>query len=165
MNKSQVFNKIIVGGTFDRFHVAHQFILDIANTLSHHIIIGLTSTLFLEKVVSKDFSDLIQPYETRKGAVDCYLREKGHQNWTIMPIDDKWGKAHELEADALIVSEETYPEGIRINDERRVHNRPPLTLVVIPWVVDDKGTTFTSTKLRQDEDQQIKRNLASSGRS
>ncbi|MHA2370475.1 MAG: hypothetical protein ACXADX_16790 [Candidatus Hodarchaeales archaeon] len=73
-----------------------------------------------------------------------------------MPINDKWGKAHELDADALVVTEETYPEGVRINKERKAHNRSPLTLIVIPHVTDEKGTVYTSTRLRQEGDAQRK---------
>jgi pantetheine-phosphate adenylyltransferase len=145
------FNKIIIGGTFDRFHTGHQFMIDVACSLAHRIIIGLTSPHFLKKIAKKDFADMIEAYETRKEAVEGYLRQKGHQDWIIMPIDDKWGGGDKADADALIVSEETYAEGVRINKERTAHGRPPLTLVVIPQVIDEKGLTYSSTSLRQKE--------------
>ncbi|MFQ5979734.1 MAG: pantetheine-phosphate adenylyltransferase [Candidatus Heimdallarchaeota archaeon] len=151
MSEEKKFTKIIIGGTFDRFHIGHQFLIDIACSLARHIVIGITSTLFLEKIAKKRFSDKIQPFESRKESVERYLIQKGGQKWTIMPIDDKWGKAHELEADALIVSEETYPEGVRINRERKAHDRDPLMLVVIPRVIDEEGRDYTSTRLRQEE--------------
>lgn len=150
------FNKIIIGGTFDRFHAGHQFMVDIACALGCQVIVGITSSHFLNKIAKKDFADMIQPLETRKQAVEHSLRQKGHQDWVLMPINDKWGKAHELNADALVVTEETYPEGVRINKERKAHNRPPLALVVIPHVTDAKGTVYTSTRLRQEEYAQTK---------
>ncbi|MHA2495889.1 MAG: pantetheine-phosphate adenylyltransferase [Candidatus Hodarchaeales archaeon] len=150
------FSKIIIGGTFDRFHAGHQFMIDIACSLGCQVIIGITSPQFLRKVAKKDFADMIQPLETRKEAVEHCLRQKGHQDWVLMPINDKWGKAHELDADALVVTEETYPEGVRINKERKAHNRSPLTLIVIPHVTDEKGTVYTSTRLRQEGDAQRK---------
>ena len=157
------FSKIIIGGTFDRFHAGHQFMIDIASSLGCQVIIGITSPQFLRKVAKKEFSNMIQPLETRKQAVEHYLREKGHQDWVLMPINDKWGKAHELDADALVVTEETYPEGVRINKERKAHNRPPLTLIVIPHVTDEKGTIYTSTRLRQEEHKQTKAKMKTDG--
>ncbi|MHA2370474.1 MAG: adenylyltransferase/cytidyltransferase family protein [Candidatus Hodarchaeales archaeon] len=60
------FSKIIIGGTFDRFHAGHQFMIDIACSLGCQVIIGITSPQFLRKVAKKDFADMIQPLETRK---------------------------------------------------------------------------------------------------
>lgn len=151
MSEEKKFTKIIIGGTFDRFHVGHQFLIDVACSLARHIVIGITSTLFLENITQKKLSDKIQSFKTRKQSVERYLKQKKGQEWTTMPIDDKWGKAHELEADALIVSEETYPEGVRINRERKAQNRDSLILVVIPRVVDEEGRDYTSTRLRQEE--------------
>lgn len=130
--------------------------IDVACSLARHIIIGLTSPLFLERIAKKNFADMIEAYETRKQAVERYLRQKDHQDWIIMPIDDKWGGGDKADADALIVSEETYAEGVRINRERTAHGRPPLALVVIPQVIDEEGKTYSSTRLRQEDHKQTK---------
>ncbi len=125
--------------------------MDIAHSLGHHILIGITSPHFLEHVAKKEFIEKIQSYEIRQKAIEDYLLKKSKSDWTIISIDDKWGGATEHEADAMIVSEESFQEGVRINQVRKKNNIRPLTLVVIPRILDDDGFLITSTSIRNIE--------------
>ena len=121
-----------LGGTFNVLHEGHKALLDKAFKESDHVLIGLTS----DKMASST-RDSIIPYGLRLKALEDYLStEKG--GWEIREISDVFGPAVEIEdLDILVVSEETYTNGIALNNERIKRGMHPLSISVLKMLNKD----------------------------
>ncbi|MFW9994352.1 MAG: pantetheine-phosphate adenylyltransferase [Candidatus Odinarchaeota archaeon] len=149
-----LFNSLIFGGTFDRFHAGHFLFLEVARSLASYTCVGLVTDEMLAGK-EKKYGHIIHDYRSREEALLARARQMGFVIGTgapdleIVPIERDLGKGDTIAADAIIASEETYPVILQMNESRRESGLPPLKVIVLPEVVDKDGKRVSSTRLRE----------------
>ncbi|WP_067257380.1 phosphopantetheine adenylyltransferase [Methanobrevibacter cuticularis] len=139
------YKKVAVGGTFDNFHYGHRRLLEEAFNNGEEVVIGVTSNAFGGKKGN------IEPCDKRMGNLNEFLSNK-HNNFSISRLDDSYGSTiHEDDFDAIIVSEETEPTALEINQIRKDKEMSPLDIIVIRFVYADDGIPISSTRIRKGE--------------
>ncbi|MCC7553495.1 MAG: phosphopantetheine adenylyltransferase [Methanobacteriaceae archaeon] len=144
MNNTK-YKKLAVGGTFDKFHEGHKKLLDTAFELGEQIEIGVTSD---------DFGGLkgdIDPCKERISNLKTFFKNKENK-FHVMRLDDPYGTTiHEEDFEAIVVSKETEPTAIKINEIRNKKNMHQLDIIVVSFVLADDGTPISSTRIRKGE--------------
>lgn len=143
--------KVIVGGTFDRFHLGHEKLLRTA-LAEGETIIGLVSDEMLE-----DWKpEVDNSYEERKKKLERFLSP--YTGWSIVEINDPFKKAVEGDFDVLVVSYETKERGEKINKMRKERNKQELELIEVDPVLAEDLLPISSTRIREgDIDKEGKR--------
>lgn len=139
------YNKIAVGGTFDKFHEGHQRLLSKAFELSDEVLIGVTSDEFAS------YKGTIEPCNKRMSNLKKTLKKfKG--KYKVSRLDDSCGPAiTEKDLEALVVSEETEPTAHIINNIRKKKEMRLLDIVTIRMVLAEDGKPISSTRIRKGE--------------
>ncbi len=57
--------------------------------------------------------------------------------------------AQDPEYDGLVVSQETYDNALKLNENRVKKGLDPLVLIVIPLLKDEKNNKISSTSIRE----------------
>jgi len=139
------YNKIAVGGTFDKFHEGHQRLLKKAFELSDQVLIGVTSDEFAR------YKGKIDPCSQRMSNLKKTLK-KYEGKYKVSRLDDSCGPAiQEEDIEALVVSEETEPTAHLINDIRKKKGMKPLEIITIGMVLAEDGKPISSTRIRKGE--------------
>jgi pantetheine-phosphate adenylyltransferase len=142
--------KVMVGGTFDPLHDGHKRLISRSFELAGNdgiVIIGLTTDAFASRK-----SHPVHDYETRKGGLEEFIREKGFTaGWVIEPLSDHYGSALDVDFDALVVSEETLPIAREINTMRRGRGHPKVDIHQITCVLAEDGHWISSTRIYRGE--------------
>ena len=134
--------KAALGGTFNVLHDGHKALLDKAFSEADHVLIGLTS----DEMASSSRNSII-PYGLRLKALEEYLSEKT-KSWEIHEISNIFGPAAEIDdLDMLIVSEETYENGVALNNERIRKGMHPLSISVLRIIKDKNGKKISSSDI------------------
>lgn len=140
----------MVGGTFDPLHDGHKRLLSRSFQLAGPkgtVIIGLTSDRFASHKVHP-----VRPYEARREELTRFVRESEFQaEWSVEPLEDRFGSALKIDFDALIVSEETLPVAMEINTLRREEGRRKVDIHQITCVLADDGRWISSTRIFRGE--------------
>jgi len=144
------FNTVLVGGTFDEFHRGHQALIMKAFEVGERVIIGLSSDQ-LARELRKNHE--IASYEERLEELRNFLRTQGvFDRAKIVPLDTPYGITLSTTiAQALVVSKETEPRAITINDKRKASGIKPLELVVIDMVPAEDCIPISTTRIRHGE--------------
>lgn len=140
---------VCLGGTFSPLHKGHKELLRTAFQIAGptgSVFIGVTSPAMIKK------KGAIASFQKRKQAIVQFLtEEKSLRHTTIRPIRTKFGPAVTGEFDAIIVTSETAPTAEEINRKRSQRGKPPLQIIVIPFVLSEDGTPIRSSRIRQKE--------------
>jgi pantetheine-phosphate adenylyltransferase len=142
------FRHVAVGGTFDLLHLGHDALLEKAIELGDRVTIGLTT----DEMVSRMYKDHeVDGYEARLKAIERFLAERNASDRVeVIPLEDAFGPTIEDDDfDAIIVSRETEPGALRINEIRRSRGMRELAVVVIEMVLGEDGLPISSTRIRQ----------------
>lgn len=140
------YNKIAVGGTFDKFHKGHEQLIKTAFEMAENVLIGISSDDFASRK-SHDVESCEKRIKNVKEAIKDYSN-----NYTIIAIDDPMGTADiDAELDAIVVSEETEESAVYINKIRHDNGLKLLDIVVIEWVLADDEIPISSTRIRKGE--------------
>ena len=108
---SKKYNKVAVGGTFDKFHDGHKKLLSTAFEIANEVEIGVTSDAF------GGLKGDIDSCEERMRNLKSYFSNQ--DNFIIVPLDDAYGTTvYDEDFDAIVVSEETEPTAMEINKVR-----------------------------------------------
>ena len=137
MRIEKQYKKVAVGGTFDRFHNGHRKLLEEAFLHGELVVIGVTSNAFGGKKGNIDSCD------KRMGNLNDFLSSK-HNNFQIAKLDDSYGST-------IVVSEETEPTAIEINEIRKSKGMKALDIIVISFVYAEDGIPISSTRIRKGE--------------
>lgn len=139
-----------VGGTFDEFHKGHRTLLMKAFQISEEVLVGLTSDDFVEKLTKPHPT---APYKERLEELKAFLREHDFlERTTIIPLDDVYGVTLSKGCvEALVVSRETEPTALKINEKRKTIGLPPLYIVVIDMVPSENHVSISTTRIRRGE--------------
>lgn len=144
------FKTAAVGGTFDEFHKGHRTLLLKAFEIGERVLIGLCSDKLVESLSKPHIT---ASYEERLEELKKFLLEKGLLNRAeIMPLNDPFGVTlSEGCIEALVVSRETEPMAIKINEERKRRGLAPLHIVVINMVPSENHAPISTTRIRRGE--------------
>jgi pantetheine-phosphate adenylyltransferase len=138
-----------MGGTFDHLHEGHKFLLKTALSISEFVEIGLTTQKLLEK---KKYYSKLEDYQTRQEKLKDFVKSFTNlERINIVEIknwDDMSRYAQDPEYDGLVVSQETYDNALKLNNERKEKGLKPLILIVVPLIKDETEKKFSSTSIR-----------------
>jgi len=137
--------RVALGGTFEIIHKGHQTLLARAFALGDDVLIGLTS----DHLANMSRGRRVAPFSEREWALRSYLdRAFPGLDYELQMITDEFGPAvHLADLEVLVVSENTYPTGLRMNEAREEAGLTPLRLVSIPHVLADDGKPISSTRI------------------
>lgn len=136
------YKKVAVGGSFDVLHKGHRALLDKAFDVGEYVLIGLASN----EMAGKD----IAAYEKRKKTLEDFLEHRGRYN--IVQLNDPLGDAvRDKDIDAIVVSKETAPRALEINDLRKKRGLKALKILSIPLVLAGDGRPISSTGIKRGE--------------
>lgn len=142
---------VALGGTFDPVHDGHRALFERAFERGQ-VTVGLTSDELAPR--TRGEGRLIRSYEVRKSELDTELAtfaDTYDRAYTIRQLDQPTGIATEPQFDVLVVSEETKPGGMRINEIRRKRGHDPLELDVVENVHAEDGEIISSTRIVRGE--------------
>lgn len=135
------YSKVAVGGTFDKFHDGHKKLLSTAFELGNRIEIGVTSDAF------GGLKGEIDSCEERMNNLKLFFKDKS--NFRVVSLDDPFGTTiYEADFDAIVVSEETEPTAMKINEIRLSKGMNPLDIIVVSFVLAEDGNPISSTRIR-----------------
>ena len=141
---SKKYNKVAVGGTFDKFHDGHKKLLSTAFQIGNKIEIGVTSDAF-----GGQKGD-IDSCEERMSNLKSFFSDKS--GFVVIPLNDPYGTTiYDSEFDAIVVSEETEPTAVEINEIRVSKGMRPLDIIVVSFVLAYDGNPISSTRIRRGE--------------
>ncbi|WP_405276823.1 phosphopantetheine adenylyltransferase [Methanobrevibacter sp.] len=141
---SKKYNKVAVGGTFDKFHDGHKKLLSTAFEIASNVEIGVTSDAF------GGLKGDIDSCKVRMSNLKSFFNDKS--NFIIVPLDDPYGTTiYDSDFDAIVVSGETEPTAVEINKIRVSKGMNPLDIVVVSFVLAYDGTPISSTRIRRGE--------------
>lgn len=144
------FKTVAVGGTFDEFHKGHRVLLRMAFDVGEQVLIGLCSDEFVRKLNKPHKT---ASYKQRLGELNAFLLKHDFLKRTkIITLNDAYGVTlSEGCIEALIVSKETEPTAVRINEKRKKLALPPLQIVVIGMVPSENHVSISTTRIRRGE--------------
>lgn len=134
--------KVVLGGTFDRFHRGHKLILECATHLGESIIIGITSDEF-----AGGKPHTIETFSKRVKKVSKFLRGRGIP-FEVFRLDDFAGPSVNIEKGTLLVTSENLERGLLINKLRAKRGLSPLEVLVIPLLEAEDSKPISSTRIR-----------------
>lgn len=138
------FKKIALGGTFNRLHSGHRYFLSLAKYYGKKAIIGLCSDQMV-KTRKKNFRKIL-PFKERKRALENYFKRTGLKP-KIVEINDIYGPAiKDKEVEAILLTEETFSNGIKINKIRKENKLKELHYIILPYLLDKTGKKMGSKK-------------------
>ncbi len=141
---SKKYDKVAVGGTFDKFHDGHRKLLETAFEIGNKIEIGVTSDEF------GGLKGDIDPCQERMDNLKSFFADKS--DFEVIPLNDPYGTTiYDSDFEAIVVSEETEPTAIEINKIRVSKGMNPLDIVVVSFVLAYDGTPISSTRIRRGE--------------
>jgi len=134
--------KAAVAGTFNVLHDGHKALIDRAFSISDDVYIGITSDAMAIANRSR-----INPIYLRRKALEEYLLTK-KSKWKIFQIEDMYGPAEIMNSvDTLVVSEDTFENGKKVNEHRVRTGMKPLELSIVSMVKNDGDTFICSTDI------------------
>jgi pantetheine-phosphate adenylyltransferase len=144
------FRKVAVGGTFDEFHRGHKVLLVKAFEIGEHVVIGLCTDAFVEKMGKPHTT---ASYEERLKELRAFLKALDLSDKAeIVPLNDPYGSTlTDTCIQALVVSEETEKTALKINQKRSEAQLTPLTIVTISMVPAENCKPISTTRIREGE--------------
>ena len=142
------FRTVGLGGTFDELHKGHRALLVKAFDIGERVIIGVSTDEFVKKMKKPHQT---AGYDERTRELKDFLKDHGLLNRTdIIPINDPYGGVL-LSADpveALVVSKETEPIALKVNQTRKEIGLDPIEIVVIDMVPSENHKAISTTRIR-----------------
>jgi len=147
---SRKFKTVAVGGTFDEFHKGHRVLLMKAFEVSEQVLIGLSSDEFAKKLnkphPTASYKQRLEELKTFLHKHDFLERAK------FILLNDVYGVTLSKGCvEALVVSKETEPTAVRINEERKRRGMPPLHIVAIEMVPSENHVPISTTRIHRRE--------------
>jgi len=144
------YRAVAVGGTFDILHIGHEKLLAKAFELGELVFVGVTGDRLVSKL-NKDHP--VRKFALRRRDLRRLLNARGWlRRARIIELKDPFGPAtRRKRLDALVVSEETRSNGLRVNALRRNRGLNPLKLYVVRMVMTKDGLLLSDTRIRRGE--------------
>jgi pantetheine-phosphate adenylyltransferase len=144
------YRAVAVGGTFDILHIGHEKLLAKAFELGELVFVGVTGDRLVSKL-NKDHP--VRRFAVRRRNLRRLFKARGWlRRARITELKDPFGPAtRRKRLDALVVSEETHSNGLRVNALRRNRGLNPLRLHVVRMVRAKDGLLLSDTRIRRGE--------------
>lgn len=142
--KPDKLSRCLVGGTFDRFHLGHQVLLQTALRHADFIEVWITD----DEMIS-DKAENIEGWEVRSKSVEDWLAAKYPTRGTVHLLRDKEGPAaSRKDCDSIVCTNETLIGCKKINQKRLGAGLHELEIIVVPHVEDALGGVISSSRIR-----------------
>jgi pantetheine-phosphate adenylyltransferase len=141
--------RVVVGGTFECLHDGHRKLIRKAFELAKggEVDIGLTSDEMANKRLRH-----VPDYNTRKGKLLGYINKIAEgQKYTVLELNDPYGKTLETEYDYIVVSPETHPVALKINKLRNENDMKEIEIIRVDFVLAEDEKPISSTRIVQGE--------------
>ncbi|WP_407354960.1 phosphopantetheine adenylyltransferase [Methanolobus sp. WCC5] len=141
--------RVVVGGTFECLHDGHRELLRKAFELADggEVDIGLTSNEMAKKRPRP-----VPEYSVRKERLLNYINSiVTNRNYTVIELKDPYGNTLTEDYDYIVVSPETHPVALKINNLRRERNIEEIEIVRIEYVLADDEEPISSTRIVRGE--------------
>jgi pantetheine-phosphate adenylyltransferase len=144
------YEKVAVGGTFDKLHRGHKALLSKAFEIGEKVVIGLSSDEFVAKMGKPHIT---ATYNERLKELESFLEKNGlAKRAEIAPLNDSYGLTIAGKGlNALVVSKETESITGKINKLRVEAGFPPLKIVSISMVPAENCNPISTTRIRSGE--------------
>lgn len=139
--------RVALGGTFQPLHDGHKMLLRKAYELSKDVDIGLTS----DDMARNKRVRPVRTYEEREKALKDWIRKEIGVEPHIFKISDAFGPTLTEDYDYIVVSAETYPNALKINEMRKAAGRKPITIYRIECVLAEDGRPISASRVVQGE--------------
>ncbi len=139
--------RVAVGGTFQPLHDGHKLLLRTAYDLDGRVDVGLTSDKMAHSARARD----VAPYAQREQRLREWIEQNIGQEPHIEKLEDPYGSALTEDYDYIVVSPETYPVAVKINELRRAKGLKPIVIVRVDYVLAEDGKPITSTRIASGE--------------
>ncbi len=142
-----MYNHSALGGTFDHLHLGHKAIIDFALKNAKKISIGIATSKLYQ---NKEFNRTIEHFNYRKEVIEKYLSSIGALDRVdLFELNDIYGSTlTDNSLDSIVVTYETEPNAVRINEERLKKGLKPLKILNCPFVKGSDNTVIRSTDIR-----------------
>lgn len=121
-----------------------------ALSLAEFIEIGLTSQDLLR---NKLYASNLEDYKTRKKNLKSFIKSVANLNRVNIVEIQSWADmdkyAQDPEYEGLILSQETYENALKLNENREKKGLKPLVLIVIPLIKNENNVKISSTSIRE----------------
>jgi pantetheine-phosphate adenylyltransferase len=144
-----MFDTVATGGTFDILHRGHYMLLLMAFEAGKQVIIGVSSDNFATFKKKK----ITNEYSVRLKNLKKFIEDKFNKsNYSIYELNDFYGPTVlNKNVQAIVTTEVTKENCIKINQLRRSKGLPQLEIIVVPLVEDQEGKVISSTRIREGE--------------
>jgi pantetheine-phosphate adenylyltransferase len=139
--------RVAVAGTFQPLHDGHKLLLRTAYGMDGVVDVGLTSDRMSRSARIRD----VEPYAEREKRLHDWIRKHLGIEPHIMKLEDPYGTALVEDYDFIVVSPETYPVAVKINELRKEKGRKPIAIVRVDYVLAEDGKPITSTRIVRGE--------------
>ncbi|CAH0563565.1 unnamed protein product [Brassicogethes aeneus] len=143
----KIFKHSVLGGTFDRLHIAHKLLLsEAALRSSDQVTVGVTEENMLQ---TKTLWELIEPIEVRTEKVADFLHDVcSDLKYEIVPINDPYGPSiNDPGMGLIVVSQETLKGAEKINEIRKQKNLQPLEVKLIELIDEPNPNPIEEAKI------------------
>ncbi|OPY28905.1 MAG: Phosphopantetheine adenylyltransferase [Methanocella sp. PtaU1.Bin125] len=135
--------RVAVGGTFQPLHDGHKLLLRTAYEIDGDVDIGLTSDEMARSARIRD----VEPYAVRERRLREWIENKLGKRPNVMKLEDPYGTALTEDYDYIVVSPETFPVAVKINELRKEKGRKPIAIVRVDYVLAEDGKPISSTRI------------------
>ncbi|TLX66803.1 MAG: pantetheine-phosphate adenylyltransferase [Thaumarchaeota archaeon] len=144
-----MFDTVATGGTFDILHKGHYALLLKAFEVGKFVIIGMSS----DKYVTLKKKKITNKYSVRLKNLKRFIKQEFNKfNYSIYELNDFYGPTIlTKEIQAIVTTETTKENCIKINELRSSKDLPKLEIIVVPLVGDKQGKVISSTRIREGE--------------
>ena len=139
--------RVAVGGTFQPLHDGHKALLRKAYELSRDVDIGLTS----DEMAARSRVRPVKSYQEREKALRDWIRKEIGVEPNIFKINDPYGPTLTEDYDYLVVSPETYPTALKINELRKEKGKRPIEIYRVECVLAEDGKPISATRIVRGE--------------
>src|SRR6476620_261297 len=145
------FRLVATGGTFDILHEGHYALLSRCFQLGERVIIGITSDDYALK--EKGCPTILHGYNKRARQLGHAIHSKfGDVKYTISKLENFYGPTVlSNEVEAIIASQETKGNGIKINKLRKKNGLKLLKIITVPIIKSEDGLRLSSSRIRSGE--------------
>jgi pantetheine-phosphate adenylyltransferase len=139
--------RVAVGGTFQPLHDGHKLLLRTAYNLDGQVDVGLTSDRMARSARVRN----VEPYAQREQRLREWIKKDIGKDPHIEKLDDPYGSALTGDYDYIVVSPETFPVAVKINQLRKEKGLKPIAIVRVDYVLAEDGKPITATRIVQGE--------------